>query len=151
MDQLWLILIVLIGLIILQILKTILQDSLINPYLESREQAKEGFEGSKDPEGSKEETKASDETKARDETQGMVKWLDNKDLYDTFYAGIYNQLTQGSTRTQAEVGLMLHEWTKRGEDLKTFEVLDVGCGTGIAVATMAKMWVKQATGLDSSK
>jgi SAM-dependent methyltransferase len=78
-------------------------------------------------------------------------WLENDKLYDKFYAGIYDQITQGSVRTQAEVGLMLYEWTKKGEDLKTFEILDAGCGTGIAVAALAKMGVKKVCGVDSSE
>lgn len=78
-------------------------------------------------------------------------WLENDKLYDKFYAGVYDQITQGSVRTQAEVGLMLHEWTKKGEDLKTFEILDAGCGTGIAVAALAKMGVKRVCGIDLSE
>jgi len=88
---------------------------------------------------------------AVDEKRGIIRYLDNKELYDHFYAAVYDQLTQGSVRTQAEIGMILHEWTKRGEDLKTFEVLDAGCGTGIAVAALAKMNVKRAVGMDLSK
>ena len=138
MEQVWVILIIFICLVVLQVLYSILYDTIILPYLETRESLnKEGF--------------SNEVPHARDETQGMVKWLDNKELYDSFYAGIYDQLTQGSTRTQAEIGLILHEWTKRGDDSKNFEILDAGCGTGIAVATMAKMGVKRVVGLDSSK
>lgn len=142
MEQLWLILLVLICLTILQLFNSILYDAVLHPFLESRERVKEGFASSS--------AKAEAITHARDESKGMVKWIDNKDLYDTFYASVYDQLTQGSTRTQAEVGLMLHEWTKRGDDVKGFEVFDAGCGTGIAVATFAKMNVKRAVGLDNS-
>ncbi len=85
------------------------------------------------------------------ESKGLIKWLSTDELYDKFYAKIYDQLTQGSVRTQAEVGLMLHEWTKRGEDITKFEVLDGGCGTGIAVAALAKMNVKKVVGVDKSK
>ena len=85
------------------------------------------------------------------ESSGTVQWLDNDDLYDSFYASVYDQLTQGSVRTQAEVGLMLHEWTKKGEELKQFEVLDLGCGTGIASAALAKIGCKKVVGLDKSE
>lgn len=85
------------------------------------------------------------------ESSGTVQWLDNDKLYDSFYASVYDQLTQGSTRTQAEVGLMLHEWTKQGEELKNFEVLDIGCGTGIAAASLAKIGCKRVVGLDKSE
>ncbi len=39
------------------------------------------------------------------------KYLENDELFDTFYASVYDQLAQGSVRTQAEIGLLLHEWT----------------------------------------
>ena len=144
MEQIWLILLVLICLTILQLFNSILYDALLHPFLESRERVREGFASSASASASE------SVAHARDETTGMVKWLDNKDLYDAFYAGIYDQLTQGSTRTQAEVALMLHEWTKRGEDLKGFQILDAGCGTGIAAATFAKMDVKGVVGMDTS-
>lgn len=79
-----------------------------------------------------------------------VVWMDNDTLYDTFYASVYDHLTQGSTRSQAEVGLILHEWTKRGDDLSKFEILDAGCGTGIVTASFAKMGCKKVVGLDKS-
>ncbi len=85
------------------------------------------------------------------ESKGLIKWLSSDELYDDFYAKVYDQLTQGSVRTQAEVGLMLHEWSKRGEDITKFEVLDCGCGTGIAVAALAKMNVKKVVGVDSAE
>jgi SAM-dependent methyltransferase len=86
-----------------------------------------------------------------EEGKGAVQWLGNTKLYDSFYAKLYDQLTQGSVRTQAEVGLMLHEWSKRGEKIENFEVLDAGCGTGIAVAALSKIGIKKVVGLDSSK
>jgi SAM-dependent methyltransferase len=88
---------------------------------------------------------------ATDESKGIIKYLDNSELYDEFYASVYDQLTQNSVRTQAEVGLMLHEWTKRGEEYKTFTVLDGGCGTGIATTALAKVGVKKVVGLDASE
>jgi SAM-dependent methyltransferase len=94
---------------------------------------------------------AATEAGAIDEKQGVIRWLDNQQLYDTFYASLYDKLTQSAKRTQSEVGLMLAEWTKRGEASKTFEVLDGGCGTGVAVATFAKMGVKRVVGMDTSE
>ena len=86
------------------------------------------------------------------EASGVIKYLDNDELYDEFYASVYDQLTQGSVRTQAEVGLMLQQWTKRADArIETMEVLDAGCGTGIAVASLAKMGVKKVVGLDKSE
>jgi SAM-dependent methyltransferase len=115
-------------------LQKIIQTNIIQPF-----RVKEGFEDSEEIQG------------AVDESKGLLQWMDGVQLYDSFYAGIYDQLTQGSIRTQAEVGLMLNEWTKRGEDIHTFQVLDGGCGTGIAVAALAKMDVKKVVGIDKSK
>ena len=84
------------------------------------------------------------------EDGAVVKWLENDTLYDSFYAKLYDQLTQGAPRTQAEVGLVLNEWSKRGDDLGSFRVLDAGCGTGIATCAFAKMNVKKVVGLDRS-
>jgi len=127
MEALWGLSIILV-LIALHYLAKVLHDNLVAPY-----SVKEGFESVPGSE------------------PGNNRWLDNSELYDEFYASVYDQLTQGSVRTQAEVGMLLHEWTKRGEDLKTFEILDAGCGTGIAVASFAKMNVKRVVGLDSSE
>ena len=108
------------------------------------------FNAAKDPEGIEGFEVNEEIAGTVSKESGIVRYLDNDALYDKFYASLYDQLTQGSTRTQAEVALMTHEWTKRGEDLKTFEVLDVGCGTGIAVAAFAKLGVKKVVGLDKS-
>jgi SAM-dependent methyltransferase len=118
-------------------MSTLLQDKIFSRY---NIKASEGFKGSEELiDGSYPESK------------GLIRWLDNTELYDSFYCSVYDQLTQGSVRTQAEVGLILHEWTKRGEDIRTFEVLDAGCGTGIATVSLAKMNVKRVVGLDKSK
>jgi len=143
------IVVILLLLMTLTYLNTILQDTIIRPYLfERSEQGSEGFTGSlaEGQGGSGSEIQG-----AYPESKGLIRWLDNKELYDTFYASIYDQLTQGSVRTQAEVGLILHEWTKKGEDIKTFEVLDAGCGTGIAAVSLAKMNVKHVVGFDNSE
>lgn len=77
-------------------------------------------------------------------------WKDNVSLYDTFYAEIYDQLVQSSVRNQAKVGLLLNAWTKKIA-VEKLEVLDAGCGTGVATVAFAKMNVKSATGLDKSQ
>lgn len=109
-----------------------LKENIIQPYLYSSE----GFENQVPG--------------AVQENKGVVQWMDNTQLYDSFYAGIYDQLTQGSVRTQAEVGLLLHEFTRKSEKVDTFEVLDAGCGTGIACAAFGKIGCKRVVGLDSS-
>lgn len=133
----WLIAIILLVLISLNYIGKILDDKVLKPYFNLKT---EGFEN-----------EAATVAGAYPESKGLIRWLDNKELYDSFYCGIYDQLTQGSVRTQAEVGLALNEWIKKGEDMKTFEVLDAGCGTGIASVSLAKMNVKRVVGLDLSK
>jgi ubiquinone/menaquinone biosynthesis C-methylase UbiE len=141
----WIMLVIIMLLASLTYIGNIIQDKLKNPYLSASASASakakaEGFEnGAESIPGSYPESK------------GLIRWLDNAELYDSFYASVYDQLTQGSVRTQAEVGLLLHEWTKRGEDIKTFEILDAGCGTGIATVSFAKMNVKKSVGFDKSE
>jgi len=78
-------------------------------------------------------------------------WLTNSELYDSFYASVYDQLCKPFVRNQSEAALLLHEWTKRGEEKQSFRVLDIGCGTGITVCSFAKMGVARSVGLDSSE
>jgi len=134
--------IILLLLLSLNYLSSILYDSLLRPKL----RVKEGFDGG----AAVEDTEVQGISGAIDESKGVIKWLDNSSLYDAFFAQVYDELTQGSVRTQAEIGLLLHEWSKKGEDIKTFEVLDAGCGTGIGVAALAKMNVKKVVGLDNA-
>jgi SAM-dependent methyltransferase len=139
----WVVLLILLGLASLHYINLVLEERLFAPY-RKQYKLREGFDGSGG--GADAETIAG----AVDETSAGVKWLSNDELYDEFYCSVYDQLSQGSVRNQAEVGLILHEWTKRGDDLKTFRVLDVGSATGITVASLAKMGVKKAVGLDKS-
>jgi SAM-dependent methyltransferase len=79
------------------------------------------------------------------------KYLENDEIYDSFYASIYDQLAQGAVRTQAELGLLLHEWTTRGGlPVEKMKILDAGSGTGIATVALAKMNVEKVIGLDKS-
>ena len=126
--EVWFILLIIILCIALTYISKILEEKFLKPYFNGQQKGdgSEGFENQ-------------EVVGAYPESKGLIRWLDNTELYDSFYCGIYDQLTQGSVRTQAEVGLALNEWTKKGEDLKTFEVLDAGCGTGIATVSLAKM------------
>jgi SAM-dependent methyltransferase len=138
MQELFVILTILLLLLSLTYIGRIVEEKIKNPMLSLRNTT-EGFEDKE------EEVKG-----AYDESKGVVKYLDNDELYDSFTASIYDQLTQGSVRTQAEIGLILHKWTKRGDDLKNFEVLDAGCGTGVSVAALSKIGCKKVVGLDKS-
>ena len=86
-----------------------------------------------------------------DATGTTDKYLDNDELYDAFYASIYDQLAQGAIRTQAEIGLLLHEWTSKGGlPVEKMKILDAGCGTGIATVAFAKMNAEKVIGVDKS-
>lgn len=92
-----------------------------------------------------------EDSKVTQADAASIRWLDNTELYDKFYASVYDLLVQGSVRTQAEVGLLLHDWTRGGIAVESLKILDVGCGTGIAVAAFAKMNVARAIGIDKSE
>lgn len=77
-------------------------------------------------------------------------FLTNDSLYDSFYASVYDQLTQQQTRTAAKVALIFQEWQKKAWKPEQMVVLDAGCGTGVACAAFAKMKVKQVLALDKS-
>jgi SAM-dependent methyltransferase len=69
------------------------------------------------------------------------------DIYDTFYAGIYDQLVYNENKNDYEVeSVVSHTHMNKQSSL----VLDVGCGTGHHVALYASH-SKHVTGLDSSK
>lgn len=77
-------------------------------------------------------------------------FLTNDTLYDKFYASVYDMLTQQQTRTAAKVAVILQEWEKKSWKKEQMEVLDAGCGTGVACAAFAKMKVKRVLALDKS-
>jgi SAM-dependent methyltransferase len=79
----------------------------------------------------------------------LYTWItDPQLLYDEFYAGVYDQLSAQSQRTQAKVSLLTSIWKKNSSPIKEWSVLDAGCGTGHAVAAFAKQDVGLITGLD---
>jgi len=77
-------------------------------------------------------------------------WFENDELFDTFYASVYDNLTQLSGRYPQEISLILTQW-KKNTELDAMDVLDCGCGTGIAEVLFAKMGVNSVTGLDKSE
>ena len=78
-------------------------------------------------------------------------YLTNDKLYDKFYASVYDMLTQQQTRTAAKVALIVQEWEKKGWKAEQMDVLDAGCGTGVASAAFAKMKVRSVLALDKSE
>lgn len=78
-------------------------------------------------------------------------FLTNDQIYDKFYASVYDQLTQQQTRTAAKVALILQEWKQKAWKAEQMTVLDAGCGTGVASAAFAKMKVKSVLALDKSE
>jgi SAM-dependent methyltransferase len=77
-------------------------------------------------------------------------WFENEELFDEFYASVYDNLTQLSGRYPQELSLILHQW-KKTASTDEMDVLDVGCGTGIASVLLAKMGVHSIVGLDKSE
>jgi len=88
------------------------------------------------------------------ETQDMsvYTWItDPSAIYDEFYAGVYDQLTNQISRTKAKVVLLNTLWNKSSfGGPEKWSVLDAGCGTGWAAATFAKMNAGRVVGLDFS-
>lgn len=77
--------------------------------------------------------------------------LGNDHIFDDFYAQVYDQLVDGKTRTKAEVTYTLN-WVKSYRpDIKSIEVLDIGCGTGIAVNEFKNAGVTKAVGIDRAE
>ena len=78
-------------------------------------------------------------------------FLSNEDLYDEFYASVYDQLTQNARMTEQKCTLIVNEWKKTGNKMEFSDVLDAGCGTGIASVCMSKLGAKSVLGVDKSK
>ena len=78
-------------------------------------------------------------------------FLNNEQLYDEFYASVYNQLTQNVRMTQQKVALIANEWKKTGTQMEHVDALDAGCGTGVGCASLAKLNAKTVLGVDKSK
>lgn len=75
--------------------------------------------------------------------------LANDDLYDDFYASVYDKLTQLHVHTSAKVQLIMKRWTK-DIPAKDMRILDGGTGTGVAAIAFAKLGVGEVIGLDNS-
>ena len=85
-----------------------------------------------------------------DSDKSRTSWFENDELYDEFYASVYDNLTQLAGRYPQEVSLIMHQWKKSAE-ADTMDILDCGSGTGIASIYFAKQGVNSVTGLDMSE
>jgi SAM-dependent methyltransferase len=77
-------------------------------------------------------------------------WFENEELFDEFYASVYDSLTQLSGRYTHEVTLIINQWKKTSKT-DTMDILDCGCGSGIATILFSRVGVNSVTGLDLSK
>jgi len=76
-------------------------------------------------------------------------WFENEELYDEFYASVYDNLTQLAGRYPQEITLIMHQWKKTSQP-DSMDVLDCGSGSGIATVLFAKQGVNSVIGLDRS-
>lgn len=124
------ILLIIIVLLCINYITILLLDRLsTQPYDEKTYTTKEGFE---------DQAKAS-----REET------LVNDEIYDDFYASVYNKIFQHDKLVQAESAIVLHDWTKQ-TPVKDMTILDLCCGTGVATCYFAKENVGKVIGVDRS-
>jgi len=104
------------------------------PYVSVRSGLKEGFKSGATTESDK----------------STITWFENDELFDDFYASVYDNLTQLSSRFPQEVALTLNQWKKTAK-MDTMDILDCGCGTGIATMLFVKMGANSVVGLDKSE
>jgi SAM-dependent methyltransferase len=87
------------------------------------------------------------------ESSSLYTWMtDPQGIYDDFYAGVYDQLTQQAARSKAKVALLMSIWNQKNSTLKPeqWSVLDIGCGTGHSVCAFAEQNVGRIVGMDYS-
>jgi SAM-dependent methyltransferase len=77
---------------------------------------------------------------------------DPQEIYDDFYAGVYDQITGQAVRTKAKCLLLAGIWkdSKLFGNQDQWSVLDAGCGTGLAAMAFAEQGVGRIVGLDYS-
>ena len=90
------------------------------------------------------------ETQMTELEKSRTTWFENDELFEEFYSSVYDSLTQLAGRYPQEVALIVNQWKKNAEP-DTMDVLDCGCGSGIATMLFAKMGVNSVTGLDKSE
>lgn len=108
---------------------------IVDKYTVLKANTTEGFEGS-----------------IPDKDNGLYSWLTDPQLiYDDFYAGVYDQLSQQAVRSKAKVAILYNLWKKDAlAPPSSWSILDMGCGTGHAAIAWAKQGVGRIVGLDES-
>jgi len=91
-----------------------------------------------------------DPSESTESDKSQIIWFENEELYDDFYASVYDNLTQLAGRYPQEVSLIMHQWKKTNQ-ADTMDILDCGCGSGIASVMFAKQGVNSVVGLDRSE
>jgi len=84
-----------------------------------------------------------------DAASSKYEWLVNDDLFDDFYASVFTKLTQNENLIQAETAICMEEFTK-STPKDQLNILDAGCGIGIATCSFAKQGAKNVVGIDRS-
>jgi SAM-dependent methyltransferase len=85
----------------------------------------------------------------QNKNDSVYTWLENNQLYDSFYAEIYDQLASHGTRMTMQVEECLTRW--KSISSSSMSVLDIGCGTGAATRVFAAKGVSKVCGLDFSE
>jgi SAM-dependent methyltransferase len=90
------------------------------------------------------------EKSSSDAALSKYEWLSNDDLFDDFYASVFTKLTQNENLIQAETAICMEEFT-RDTPKDQLNILDAGCGIGIASCAFAKQGAGQVVGIDKSQ
>ncbi len=85
-----------------------------------------------------------------DAAVSKYEWLGNDDLFDDFYASVFTKLTQNEKLIQAEAAMCMEEFTKNTPK-DHLNILDAGCGIGIATTAFAKLGAGNVVGIDRSQ
>jgi SAM-dependent methyltransferase len=113
------------------------------PYLLMQGPQRDGFGNPKGD--SLSQRHLSDDGFVGSQEEVKYNWLNNDQLYDDFYASVYDLLVQSSKRNQAEVAYLMKHWKNPGR------ILDAGCGTGTVALAFAKEGAQKVVGIDQSK
>jgi len=85
-----------------------------------------------------------------DSQESKYEWLQNDELFDDFYAAIFTKLTQTEAMLQAEAAICMEVFEKTNKK-EHMNILDAGCGVGIATCAFKKLGAHQVVGMDKSR